>query len=48
MFTRSGDDWVGHLIEGDGMLAMPEIGVELPMSEIYDGISFPASEPDAA
>jgi len=48
MFTRVGDDWVGHLIEGGGMLSMPEIGVDLPMSEIYEGIAFPAPEPDAA
>ncbi len=48
MFTREGDDWVGHLMEADGTLAMPEIGVELPMSEIYDGITFLAPEPDAA
>jgi len=48
VFTRAGDDWVGHLVEGDAMLAMPEIGVDLPLSEIYEDITFPESEPDHA
>lgn len=48
VFTRANDDWVGHLIAGDTVLAMPEIGVDLPLSEIYEGLSFPTQEPDAA
>jgi len=47
VFTRSDDDWVGHLVEGDALLAMPEIAVELPLSEIYEGVTFPDPEPDA-
>jgi Uma2 family endonuclease len=47
VFTRSDDDWVGHLVEGDAVLAMPEIGVELPLSEIYEGLTFPDPEADA-
>ncbi len=46
VFTREGDDWVGHLVQRDAVLAMPEIGVELPMSELYEGITFPDPEPD--
>ena len=41
VFTRTGGDWVGRLADGDAVLSMPEIGVELPLSEIYDGITFP-------
>jgi Uma2 family endonuclease len=41
VFTRTNDDWVGHLIEGDAILTMPEIGVELPLSEIYEDIALP-------
>jgi Uma2 family endonuclease len=48
VYTRSGDDWVGRLIEGDAVLSMPEIGVELPLSEVYEGITFPDAEPDIA
>ena len=38
MFERAGDDWVGHLVTGDAMLAMPEIGVELRLAEIYTAL----------
>ena len=48
VFTRTSDDWVGHLIDGDAVLSMPEIGVELPLSEIYAGITFPDPEPNDA
>ena len=48
VFTRTNDDWVGHLLEGDAVLSMPEIGVDLPLSEIYEGITFPPPEPDPA
>jgi Uma2 family endonuclease len=47
VYTRSGDDWVGHLFDGDAVLSMPEIGVELPLSEVYEGITFPDAEPAA-
>ena len=38
VFARAGDDWVGHVITGDALLAMPEIGVELPLGELYANI----------
>ena len=46
VFGRAGDDWVGHVVAGDVALAMPEIGVELPLAELYEGVSFaePAAE----
>jgi Uma2 family endonuclease len=34
VFARHGDDWVGHVVSGDVILAMPEIGVELPLAEL--------------
>jgi Uma2 family endonuclease len=45
VFARDGDDWVGHVVSGDVTLAMPEIGVELPLVELYEGVSFEAPEP---
>ena len=44
MFARAGDDWVGHVVSGDVVLAMPEIGIELPLAELYEGVSFPEAE----
>jgi len=51
VFARAGDDWVGHVITGDALLAMPEIGVELPLPELYANINLgpndaPGNTPD--
>ena len=35
MFERIGSDWVGHVLTADAVLKMPEIGVEVPISEFY-------------
>jgi hypothetical protein len=32
---------VGHLLAADSILLMPEIGVELPLAELHEGIEFP-------
>jgi Uma2 family endonuclease len=45
VFARAGDDWVGHVVSGDVVLAMPEIGIELPLAELYEDMSF--AEPEA-
>jgi len=44
VFARAGDDWVGHVMMGDAVLAMPEIGVELPLAKVYAGIAFATDE----
>jgi Uma2 family endonuclease len=44
-FARTGDDWVGHVMSGDVVLALPEIGIELPLAELYEGVAF--AEPAA-
>ena len=46
VFARVGDDWVGHVVSGDVLLAMPEIGIEVPLAELYEGVAFalPADE----
>lgn len=44
MFERIGDDWVGHLLNTDSTLRMPEIGIEIPLMELCDGVEFPAAE----
>ena len=40
VFARAGDDWVGHVLGADAVLVMPEIGIELPLSELYEGVVF--------
>ena len=44
VFARMGDDWAGHLPTGDAVLAMPEIGADLPLAELYAGIEFAADD----
>lgn len=38
VFAREGDDWIGHIVSGDTPLVMPEIGIELPLLELYEGV----------
>ena len=41
IYERSGDQWVGTLITApNAVLAMPELGIELPLAALYDGLSF--------
>ena len=41
IYERAGDRWVGTLITAaDATLAMPELGIELPLAALYDGLSF--------
>jgi Uma2 family endonuclease len=45
VFSRKGDDWVTDLLTGgDAILRMPEIGLDIPLSEIYLGVAFEAGE----
>ena len=38
IFARQDGDWVGHILSGDASIAMPEIGIDLPLGELYDGL----------
>jgi Uma2 family endonuclease len=38
IFERRGDDWVGHVLTDGAVLAMPEIGIAIPLPELYEGI----------
>ena len=46
VFSREHDDWVGHVLAGDAVLALPELRIELNLAELYEGVTF--EEPDAA
>jgi Uma2 family endonuclease len=43
VMERSSPDqvWQTTVLTNDDILRMPEIGIEIPVAEIYDGISFP-------
>jgi Uma2 family endonuclease len=40
VFGRDGDDWVGHVLAGEAAVPLPEIGIELPLAELYEGVAF--------
>jgi Uma2 family endonuclease len=40
VFAREGERWVGTLLKGDAVLSMPEIGIEVPLAEFYEGLEF--------
>ncbi len=48
VFAREGDRWVGTLLKGEAILSMPEIGIEVPLAEFYEGLEFAESERPAA
>lgn len=48
VFSRAGNTWVSDVLVADGVLEMPEIGVTVPLSEIYEGVEFPPAGEEAA
>lgn len=46
VFSRVDGDWVGHVLFEEAVLAMPEIGVEVPLTQFYEGLELP--RPDDA
>lgn len=44
VLSRSDGPWRHTLLGPDGVLALPEIGVELPVAELYEGLAFPQPE----
>ncbi len=41
VFVRKGADLVAEVLTAADTLRMPEIGIDIPMAEFYDGIEFP-------
>ena len=48
MFERSGEDWVGHILTAASVIRMPEVGIELPLAELYDGLDLAEPPEDDA
>jgi Uma2 family endonuclease len=40
VFARVDNDWVGHIVSGNAVLEMPEIGIQVPLADLYEGVSF--------
>ena len=48
VFSRDHGDWAGHVIAGDTDLTMPEIGISIPLSELYTGVELTVDPPAVA
>ncbi len=40
IFSRIDGDWIGHVYTGAAVLKLPQIGVELPLAALYEGLDF--------
>lgn len=45
VFSRDHGDWAGHVIAGATELAMPEIGISIPLAELYAGVELVVDPP---
>ena len=45
VITRTETGWSLETLDAHGTLAMPEIGVEVPMAELYDGLDLAPLDP---
>jgi Uma2 family endonuclease len=43
VFVRTGEDWVGHVVTGAIDLDLPEIGISVPLTELYAGLDLRSS-----
>lgn len=48
MFERTGAEWIGRILSEGDVIAMPEIGIAVPLAELYEGVdvSAPPSDED--
>ena len=42
VFARKGEDWVSDVVTDEGVLQMPEIGIAVPLAELYADIDLSA------
>ncbi len=44
VFTRMNGIWASVIVDGDAELEMPEIGISVPLTELYQDVEFPPDE----
>jgi Uma2 family endonuclease len=47
VYARAGDDWVADVLVEEGDLALPEVGISVPLADLYEGVPFPPRMDDA-
>lgn len=48
VFSRDHGDWAGHVIAGDTELVMPEIGISVPLADLYIDVELTIDPPPEA
>ena len=38
VFGAEGEDWIGRVVSGPADLALPELGITLPLAGLYRGV----------
>lgn len=46
VFSRDDGRWTSLILIGDAMLSLPEIGADIPLSELYQNVEWPDGEQD--
>jgi Uma2 family endonuclease len=46
VFARKGDDWISEVVTDEGLLHMPEIGIEVPLAELCADIDLSVQDGD--
>jgi len=46
LHRRSGGQWITEILRGDAVISLTSVGVEIAMSELYDGIALPNETSD--
>ena len=46
MFAREDTRWVGTLLGPDAVIAMPELGIDLPLAGLWDGVDLTETDPE--
>jgi Uma2 family endonuclease len=48
VYARAGTSWTHEILVADSLLSLPEVEVDLPLAELYDGLTFEAEpEPES-
>ncbi|WP_284947082.1 Uma2 family endonuclease [Acidisoma cladoniae] len=48
VFSRKGEDWVAEIVQADDVLRLNEIGIEIPLAEIYADIALVGEDAEDA
>lgn len=48
VLRRDGENWISSLLGAGDTLHLPGVGIDIPMAELYEGLSFPVLPEEAA